>query len=33
VKEWYRLHRQDAKDAKNFAKQKSFQAVFQAAER
>jgi hypothetical protein len=25
VKEWYRIHRQDAKDAKNFAKQNSFQ--------
>jgi hypothetical protein len=24
VKEWYRIHRQDAKDAKNFAKQNSF---------
>src|SRR5437867_8668583 len=25
VKEWFRIHRQDAKRAKNFAKQNSFQ--------
>jgi hypothetical protein len=25
VKEWFRIHRQDAKSAKNFAKQNSFQ--------